>query len=178
MSLKSGRKSRYTGGSFASRFKTGLAMKSPFNVVVAGQAEQLSDAAKAKQELDTKSIDPSDHSEKSSVDRDATTAWFQRKKLAEEQEAAKKASEEAAKAEATAKEKAEAAAKTGGDADPTKTKGGKDQTYTDDFDSDGTKKDVRKEKRENKKEIRDAKKDAKKNANPNRFGWSYVPMRS
>ena len=73
MSLKSGRKSRYTGGSFASRFKTGLAMKSPFNVVIAGeQAEQQSDAAKAKQELDAKSIDPSDHSENSSVDRDAT----------------------------------------------------------------------------------------------------------
>ena len=42
MSLKSGRKGKYKGGSFASRFQTSLAMKSPLNVVVAGQeaAEQ------------------------------------------------------------------------------------------------------------------------------------------
>ena len=95
MSLKTGRKGRYTGGSFASRFKAGVAMKSPFNVVVAGEAaEPLSDAAKAKAEIDSKSQSPKDEiPTDTDYSREEVGAFFQRKKLAEEQEAAKKAAE-------------------------------------------------------------------------------------
>jgi len=149
MSLKSGRKSRYTGGSFASRFKTGLAMKSPFNVVVAGQAEQLSDAAKAKQEMDEKSTPKDEISSEPDYSREEVGAFFQRKKLAEEQEAAKKAAEaaEAAKGE----EDVELA-------DVTR---GEQIGFDDDYGDATTKKEIRQEKRENKKQIRSQKKDSK-----------------
>ena len=133
MSLKTGRKGKYLGGSFASRFKTGLAMKSPFGVVVAG--EKLSDAAAAKAEIDNQSQSPKDEiPTDTDYSREEVGAFFQRKKLAEEQEAAKKAAEKAGDEGPSEEEKAATAAATGGDADPTKTKGGKDQTYTDDFD--------------------------------------------
>ena len=55
MSLKTGRKGKYTGGSFADRFKTSLAMKSPLSVVVAGEQAQ-SAAAEAKSQIDKQSI--------------------------------------------------------------------------------------------------------------------------
>ena len=94
MSLKTGRKGKYSGGSFASRFKTGLAMKSPFSVVVAG--EKLSDAAAAKAEIDNQSQSPKDEiPTDTDYSREEVGAFFQRKKLAEEQAAAKKAAEEA-----------------------------------------------------------------------------------
>jgi hypothetical protein len=81
MSIKTGRKGKYTGGSFAERFKTGIAMKSPFNVVVAGQAaEALSDAAKAKAEIDSQSQSPKDEiPTDTDYSREEVGAFFQEK---------------------------------------------------------------------------------------------------
>ena len=149
MSLKSGRKGKYKGGSFASRFQTSLAMKSPLNVVVAGQAEQLSDAAKAKQEMDEKSTPKDEISSEPDYSREEVGAFFQRKKLAEEQEAAKKAAEaaEAAKGE----EDVELA-------DVTR---GEQIGFDDDYADAGTKKEIRQEAKQNRKQIRAQKKDSK-----------------
>ena len=100
MSLKTGRKGKYKGGSFASRFKTSLAMSSPLSVVVAGEQDELptSDAAAAKAEIDAQSQSPKDEiPTDTDYSREEVGAFFQRKKLAEEQEAAKKAAEDAAK---------------------------------------------------------------------------------
>ena len=165
---------KFKGGSFAKTFKTGLAMNSPFNVVVAGDATSPEAAAKAEQDkaqasLDDKAIvDTVDDKRQEKFSRGEIDAFMQRKKLAEEQEAAKQAAEEAEKAgedEApTEEEKAEAASTTGGDLNPDETKGGADQTYTDDYDGDMTKKEVKQEKKENKKEIRQAARDQKKDA--------------
>ena len=60
MSLKTGRKGKYTGGSFADRFKTSLAMKSPLSVVVAGEQAQ-SAAAEAKSQIDKHRPDSDRH---------------------------------------------------------------------------------------------------------------------
>lgn len=150
MSLKSGRKGKYTGGSFASRFKDSLAMKSPLNVVVAGQNEQiLSDAAKAKKEMDEKATPKDEISSEPDYSKEEVGAFFQRKKLAEEQEAAKKAAEEAEAGEGEGDEEL---------ADVTK---GEQIGFDDDYDDADTKKDIRAESKENKKQIRSQKKDSK-----------------
>ncbi len=151
MSLKSGRKGKYKGGSFASRFQTSLAMKSPLNVVVAGQeaAEQQSDAAKAKQEMDEKATPKDEISSEPDYSKEEVGAFFQRKKLAEEQEAAKKAAEAAEAAEG--EEDVELA-------DVTR---GEQIGFDDDYDGAETKKDIRKESKENKKQIRTQKKESK-----------------
>jgi len=153
MSLKSGRKGKYTGGSFASRFKDSLAMKSPLNVVVAGQNEQiLSDAAKAKKEMDEKAT-PEDEQGQKNIEkeksREELSAFHQRVKLAEEQEAAKKAAEAAAEGEGEVEEEL---------ADVTK---GEQIGFDDDYGDADTKKDIRAESKENKKQIRSQKKDSK-----------------
>jgi len=151
MSLKSGRKGKYTGGSFASKFKDSLAMKSPLNVVVAGQSEELlSDAAEAKKEMDEKATPKDEISSEPDYSKEEVGAFFQRKKLAEEQEAAKKAAEEA-EAEAGEGEDEELA-------DVTK---GEQIGFDDDYGDAGTKKEIRQEKKENKKQIRSQKKDSK-----------------
>ena len=149
MSLKSGRKGKYKGGSFASRFQTSLAMKSPLNVVVAGDPI-LSAAAKAKQEMDEKSTPKDEISSEPDYSKEEVGAFFQRKKLAEEQEAAKKAAEAAEAAE----EDVELADKTKGE----------EIGFDDDYGDATTKKEIRKEFKENKKQIKSQKKEAKKAA--------------
>lgn len=159
MSLKTGRKGKYKGGSFASRFKTGLAMKSPFNeVIVAGEGseEPMSDDAAAKAALDAESQSPQEISsgeqEQKNIEkeksREEVGAFFQRKKLAEEQEAARKAAEAAEAAEGEDEELA----------DVTR---GEQIGFDDDYDDAETKKEIRQEKRENKKQIREQKKESK-----------------
>ncbi len=152
MSLKSGRKGKYTGGSFASRFKDSLAMKSPLNVVVAGQNEQiLSDAAKAKKEMDEKATPKDEISSEPDYSKEEVGAFFQRKKLAEEKAAAEKAAEAAAAAEGEGEGDEELA-------DVTK---GEQIGFDDDYGDADTKKDIRAESKENKKQIRSQKKDSK-----------------
>lgn len=143
MSLKSVRKGKYTGGSFASRFKDSLAMKSPLNVVVAGEdnEEKVSTDAAAKAALDAESTPPKDEiAPDTDYSKGEVGDFFQRVKLQEEQAAFDK------------KKKAEE-----GDPDGDTTPEG----FTDDYDDTGSKKEIRTEKKENKKEIKNAFKDAK-----------------
>ena len=90
---------KFKGGSFGKMFKTGLATNTPFNVVVAGDATSPEAAAKAEQDkaqasLDDKAIvDTVDDKRQEKFGRAEVDAYFQRKKLAEDQEAAKKAAE-------------------------------------------------------------------------------------
>ena len=97
---------KFKGGSFAETFKTGLAMKSPFNVVIAGTSPEAD--AKAAQDKatasvdDKKIIDTIDDKRQEKFSREEVDAFMQRKKLAEEQDAAAKAKEESDKAAAAA----------------------------------------------------------------------------
>ena len=97
MSLKSGRKVKYTGGSFADRFKTSLAMKSPLNeVVVAGQGdESLSPEAETKAEIDKQSNPTDEIKSDFSAKKDEVDAYTMRRKLAEEKAAFESEKEEA-----------------------------------------------------------------------------------
>jgi len=151
MSLKTGRKGKYAGGSFATRFKNGIAMKSPFNVVVAGEnnEEPVSADAAAKAALDAESQPKDEISSETDYSKEEVGAFFQRKKLAEEQEAAKKAAEAAEAAEG--EEDVELA-------DVTR---GEQIGFDDDYGDAGTKKEIRQESKENKKQIKSQKKESK-----------------
>jgi len=145
MSLKSVRKGKYTGGSFASRFKDSLAMKSPLNVVVAGEnnEEKVSTDAAAKAALDAESIPPKDEiASDTDYSKGEVGDFFQRVKLQEEQ------------AEFDKKKKAEEG---GEDPDGDTTPEG----FTNDYGDTGSKKEIRAEKKENKKEIKNKFKDSK-----------------
>ena len=141
MSLKSGRKVKYTGGSFADRFKTSLAMKSPLNeVVVAGQGdESLSPEAETKAEIDKQSNPTDEIKSDFSAKKDEVDAYTMRRKLAEEKAAFESEKEEAENP-----------------SDDTNPEG-----FTNDYGDAGSKKEIKSEFKENKAEIKDSFKDAK-----------------
>jgi len=147
--LRKGKK--FKGGSFAETFKKGISTNTPFAVVVAGErVQEAVDGAAAAANEAAKSnpadIIPSD----TDYSREEIGAYFQRRKLAKEQEefeAKQKAAEEAAN-----------------QVDPTTeadASRGEQIGFDDDYDEAGTKKEIRQEAKQNRKQIRAQKKQSK-----------------
>ena len=148
--LRKGKK--FKGGSFAETFKTGVSTNTPFAVVIAGDKiiqEAVDGAAKAAAEAPRSNpadIIPSD----TDYSKEEIGAYFQRRKLAKEQEefeAKQKAAEEAAN-----------------QVDPTTqadASRGEQIGFDDDYADAGTKKEIRAEAKQNRKQIRAQKKDSK-----------------
>jgi hypothetical protein len=166
--LRKGKK--FKGGSFAQTFKQGIASNTPFaKVVVADQGadEEVKDletrqqeaandqtSAAARSDLSPKDEIPSD----TDYSREEVDAYFQRRKLAKEQEAldkAKREQEEQAADEAEAAEEEREATSQGENIAG---------SFENEYDPTMTGKERRQESRENKKQIRDAKKTAKQTA--------------
>ena len=141
--LRKGKK--FKGGSFAETFKKGISTNTPFAVVIAGDkiVQDAVDGAAAAANEAAKSnpadIIPSD----TDYSREEIGAYFQRRKLAKEQEefeAKQKAAEEAAN-----------------QVDPTTqadASRGEQIGFDDDYDEAGTKKEIRQEAKQNRKQIR------------------------
>jgi hypothetical protein len=153
--LRKGKK--FKGGSFAETFKQGVAMKTPFaKVVVAGQSEIPTgdpaidgavDAASKAAKSNPADIIPSD----TDYSKEEIGAYFQRRKLAKEQEefeAKQKAAEEAANQTDPTTQAADASR-------------GEQIGFDDDYADAGTKKEIRQEAKQNRKQIRTQKKDSK-----------------
>lgn len=162
MSLKTGRKGKYKGGSFASTFRAGIAMKSPFNEVAVASNEAADEmprspvdgaaaAANAEPKSNPNDIIPSD----TEYSREEVDAYFQRRKLAKEKEELEKL-------------KKQEDPTTPGGGDETPTGDGGTIGFSDDYDETDTAKSIRQESRENKKEIREAAK-AEKEAAKSKF---------
>ena len=147
--LRKGKK--FKGGSFAETFKKGLSTNTPFAVIVPGMPglEEADGAARAAAEAPKSNpadIIPSD----TDYSKEEIGAYFQRRKLAKEQEefeAKQKAAEEAAN-----------------QTDPTTladASRGEQIGFDDDYADAGTKKEIRQEAKQNRKQIRAQKKDSK-----------------
>ena len=166
MSLKTGRKGKYKGGSFASTFRAGIAMKSPFNEVAVASNEAADEmprspadgaaaAANAEPKSNPNDIIPSD----TEYSREEVDAYFQRRKLAKEKEELEKL-----------KKEQDPTTPGEGDETPPEDPTGDGGTigFSDDYDETDTAKSIREENRENKKEIREAAK-AEKEAAKSKF---------
>tara|TARA_R100001163_G_scaffold65332_1_gene62149 strand:+ start:90 stop:734 length:645 start_codon:yes stop_codon:yes gene_type:complete len=148
--LRKGKK--FKGGSFAETFKKGLSTNTPFAVIVPGMSElaEADGAAQAAAEAprgNPADIIPSD----TDYSKEEIGAYFQRRKLAKEQEefeAKQKAAEEAANQVDPTTEAADASR-------------GEQIGFDDDYADAGTKKEIRAEAKQNRKQIRAQKKDSK-----------------
>ena len=161
--LRKGKK--FKGGSFAQTFRKGIAMKTPFAVVVADENPEENNDLKNTQE-DVKDEDMSSAAKTSlgpkdevpsdvNVSREEVDNYFEMRKQAKEEAAAAKAKEEeeaAAAAEAEAAEEEREATSQGENIAG---------SYEKEYDPTMTGKQRRQESRENKGQIRDAKKEAK-----------------
>jgi len=170
--LRKGKK--FKGGSFAKTFRQGIASNTPFaKVVVADQGadEEVQDLETRQQEAandETSAAARSDLSPKDEIpsdtdySREEVDAYFQRRKLAKEQEALDKAKREQEEEEASAAEEEAAAAEEEREA----TSQGENiaGSFESEYDPTMTGKQRRQESRENKQQIRDAKKTAKQTA--------------
>jgi len=148
--LRKGKK--FKGGSFAETFKKGISTNTPFSVVVAGErVQEAVDGAAAAATEAAKSnpadVIPSD----TDYSREEIGAYFQRRKLAKEQEefeAKQKALEEAANQAVDPTTEADASR-------------GEQIGFDDDYGDADTKKEIRQEARQNRKQIRAQKKASK-----------------
>ena len=166
--LRKGKK--FKGGSFAQTFRQGISSNTPFaKVVVADQGadEEVQDletrqqeaandqtSAAARSDLSPKDEIPSD----TDYSREEVDAYFQRRKLAKEQEALDKAKREQEEQAATEADEAEE------EREATSQGENIAGSFENEYDPTMTGKERRQESRENKKQIRDAKKTAKQTA--------------
>ena len=166
--LRKGKK--FKGGSFAQTFRQGISSNTPFaKVVVADQGgdEEVQDLETRQQEAANDETSPAARSDLSPKDeipsdtdysREEIDAYFQRRKLAKEQEALDKAKreqeEEDAQEDNEAEEEREATSQGENIAD----------SFDKEYDPTMTGKQRRAESKENKQQIRDAKKTAKQTA--------------
>ena len=166
--LRKGKK--FKGGSFAQTFRQGISSNTPFaKVVVADQGgdEEVQDLETRQQEAANDETSPAARSDLSPKDeipsdtdysREEIDAYFQRRKLAKEQEALDKAKRE--QEEEDAQEANEAEEEREATSQGENIAGSFDKEY----DPTMTGKQRRAESKENKQQIRDAKKTAKQTA--------------
>ena len=166
--LRKGKK--FKGGSFAQTFRQGISSNTPFaKVVVADQGgdEEVQDLETRQQEAANDETSPAARSDLSPKDeipsdtdysREEIDAYFQRRKLAKEQEALDKAKRE--QEEEDAQEDNEAEEEREATSQGENIAGSFDKEY----DPTMTGKQRRAESKENKQQIRDAKKTAKQTA--------------
>ena len=164
--LRKGKK--FKGGSFAQTFRKGIAMKTPFAVVVADENAEENNALENTQE-DVKDEDMSTAAKTSlgpkdevpsdvNVSREEVEDYFERRKQAKQEAAEAKEKEEEEEAAAAEVEAAEA------EREATSQGENIAGSYEKEYDPTMTGKQRRQESRENKGQIRDAKKTAKQTA--------------
>jgi len=170
--LRKGKK--FKGGSFAQTFRQGISSNTPFaKVVVADQGgdEEPQDLETRQQEAAGDDINPKTRTELGPKDeipsdtdysREEVDAYFQRRKLAKEQEALDKAKRE--QEEQAASEADEEAAAAEEEREATSQGENIAGSFENEYDPTMTGKKRRAESKENKQQIRDAKKTAKQTA--------------